>query len=112
MKDMQIFSWQYLISRYIWSLACVVACLSILGVGQYHFNMQGKIMKYLSIHSFGIYFIHMVVLLVIAYYILEYAGLNIWIEMITIIVCSFLGTLVLLEVFKKIPLIRWMFEIR
>lgn len=112
MKDMQIFSVQYLVSRYIWSLSSIVACLASLGVGQKFLNKQGKIMKYLSAHSFSIYFIHMVVLVTIAYFVVMYAHLAIWMEMLVIFIVSIIMTFITLEIFRKIPLICWMFEIK
>ena len=87
------------------------AILTILGLGNHYLNFRNKGTDYLSASSFPVYIFHQTWIIVVAYYILS-AIENIPLQMILILVISFLITYATYELCKRIPGIRFLFGIK
>ena len=85
--------------------------LAILGIGKHSLNFSDKLTNYLATGSFPIYIIYQTVLVVIAYYVMtKITGLPL--QFCCIAIGSFIGTIAIYEVIRRIPFIRTLFGIK
>ena len=96
----------------IWSAGRVLAVFAVLGAGKVWLNIKGSVWKYLSSNSFSYYFLHMQILIAVAYYVITYVNAMVGIQWLLIISISVVLTIVTVEVFKRLSLTRWLFELR
>ena len=88
---------------YLW-----ITIISILGLGSKWLNFKNKFTEYMSKNNFNIYFLHYVVVVLLGYVTVTFLHLPFIINYIIIL----LGTIILLpgliEIIKRIPIIRFM----
>ena len=83
------------------------ACLSIMGIGKKFFDKEYKFTKFMRQKSYGIYVFHYLFLTSTAYYLNKYSNFYPFIHYILVGFSSFLGSIILYEIFSRIPLINW-----
>jgi len=88
-----------------------IAILTILGLGSRHLNFRNKATDYLSASSFPVYIFHQTWIIVVAYFVVLNVN-NVPLQMILILIVSFLLTYATYELFKRIPVIGFMFGIK
>jgi peptidoglycan/LPS O-acetylase OafA/YrhL len=87
------------------------AILTVLGLGNHYLNFRNRGTDYLSASSFPVYIFHQTWIVVVAYYILS-AIESISLQMILILISSFLLTYATYELCRRIPGIRFLFGIK
>lgn len=93
------------------SFAGWLGILAILGIGKHSMDFSNRLTNYFAISSFPIYIIHQTVLVMIAYYVMTMLT-GLLIQFSCIAVGSFLVTMVIYEIIKRIPYIRILFGIK
>lgn len=84
--------------------------ISLLGIGESYLNFSNKIFAYFTRASFPIYIIHMPVLVVAGFFILK-LNIGIAFQFALIVSVSFVLTILIYEIIKRIPYLRFMFGI-
>lgn len=88
---------------YLW-----VMVLAILGCGKVWLNRTSSFFSYVTKSSFGMYIIHYPILMVICYLLYYHFNLSIMLNYIVALFVEIIFTVVLLELFKRIPVIRFL----
>lgn len=88
-----------------------VSILAILGYGKRYLNFSNKITAYLTRASFPLYIFHQTWLVFIAYYVFKVTDIFI-VQFVSIMLLTFLASILTYELFKRIPVIRFMFGIK
>ncbi len=87
---------------YLW-----VVVLAVIGAFKRYFNKKTAVTDYLSKNSFGIYILHYTVLIVACYILHYHTNLSaIWKYLLALVI-DVIGTFVLNEIIKRIPVIRF-----
>lgn len=89
-------------NSYLW-----VAVLGILGCGKKCLNGTSKFSQYMTKASFGIYVTHYLPLIAAAYLLKTYTTLPALVIYLITAVCTFGGSVLLYEVIRRIPVLRW-----
>ena len=87
---------------YLWS-----TILSILGFGSKKLNFKNKITEYMTKNNFNIYVLHYTVVLLLGYAIVSFLDLPFILNYIIILLGTIIILPVLIEMVKRIPLIRF-----
>lgn len=85
--------------------------LSCIIIGKLYLNKESKITNYFNKASFPIYILHLPVLVIIGYYSLIMID-NIVLQICMIIFGSFIVTILVYEIIKKIPILKKMIGVR
>lgn len=85
--------------------------LSCIIIGKLYLNKENKITNYLKKSSFPIYILHLPILVIIGYYSLTIIN-NTVLQICMIIFGSFIVTILVYEIIKKIPIIKKVIGIR
>ncbi len=85
--------------------------LSCILIGKLYFNKENQITNYFKKASFPIYILHLPVLVIIGYYSLIMIN-NIFLQIGLIISGSFIVTIFIYEIIKKIPILKKMIGVR
>ena len=98
------------------SFACVIYCwsaiLALIGFFKRKFDTTTKFATYMTRSSYGFYIVHMTVCTA-SCLLLKSSGLPVWSIYFLALVATFVGSVVLWEVLRRIPVIRWcMFGIK
>ena len=88
-----------------------LAILTILGLGNHYLNFQNRGTSYLSVSSFPVYLFHQTWIIVVGYYILRAID-SVLLQMVLILLSSFLLSYASYELFRRIPGIRFLFGIK
>jgi hypothetical protein len=88
-----------------------IGILAILGIGKRYLNFNNKFTQYFSLAAFPIYFFHQSVLVVVAFYVLKLTDI-ILIQFTSILIMSFIGTLLCYELFRRFSVTCFMFGIK
>mgnify|MGYP003616799837 CR=1 FL=1 len=88
---------------YLW-----IAVLAILGCGKAWFNGSTRFSKYMTKSSFGFYIVHYPIIMVTCYLLHYYCNLPIILNYVAALVVEFVLTPVLYEIFRRIPVIRYL----
>lgn len=88
-----------------------IGILSAIGMGKHYLDFQNKFTNYFSRASFPIYFFHQSVLVLVAYYTFM-VTYSILLQVIIIMVGTFILTMVIYEVFKRIGFTKFLFGIK
>jgi glucans biosynthesis protein C len=88
-----------------------VGILGIMGMGRHYLNFNNKVTSYFSKASFPIYIFHQSLLVITAYYTLKITS---WVSMqfVLIIIISFVITMLMYEMLRRIALTRFLFGIK
>lgn len=106
MDKLNIWTWNYAWMKMVWAISCTTMVFGIIGAGQKCLNKTNTILRYLSLRSFAIYYIHMTVLVAVAYYVLKYIKYEVYVQICFIVAISVIITFLLMETFGRMPLIR------
>lgn len=88
---------------YLW-----ITILSILGLGSKWLNFKNKFTEYMTKNNFNIYILHYVVVLLLGYVTVTFLHLPFIINYIIILLGTILLLPILIEIVKRIPIIRFM----
>jgi len=86
---------------YLW-----IAILAILGFAKAKIDFKNDVTIYLKKISFGIYVFHYPILIVIAYFVITYMQLPMYLNYILILALDICFTLIFQEIVSRIPLLR------
>lgn len=92
-------------------LAMWVCILAFLGIGKSYLNSRSKFTDYFNKASFPIYVFHQSWLVAVGYYVLKITDI-VAIQFFTIMIVSFILTVITYEIVRRIPLTRFMFGIK
>jgi hypothetical protein len=88
-----------------------ICILAILGIGKHILNNNNPVTRYLAKASFPVYYFHQTWLVAVAYYVFQFTPK--WeVQSLFIILGSILFTFLNYEVFRRIPLTRFLFGIK
>lgn len=90
-------------NAYLW-----IAILAVLGCGKAWFNRSTRFSDYMTKSSFGFYIIHYPIVMVACYILYYYCNLPLILNYIIALVVEFALTLMLYEIFRRIPVIRYL----
>jgi len=82
-----------------------IGILALLGIGQTALNCHNRICDYFARASFPIYIIHQTVLVIVGYFVLKVSA-SVWVQFLLVVLFSFLGTIMIYEIVKRIPYLR------
>ena len=88
---------------YLW-----IAVLAILGCGKTWLNHSTRFSDYMTKSSFGIYIVHYPIIMVICYFLHYYCDLPRILNYVIALIFEFILTFLLYEIFKRIPVIRYL----
>ncbi|TCL54853.1 peptidoglycan/LPS O-acetylase OafA/YrhL [Kineothrix alysoides] len=88
---------------YLW-----IGIVSILGIGNKLLNFENKFTQYMTRNNFNFYILHYVVELLLGYFIVTYLDLPFMINYIIILLGVIIILPPLIEIVKRIPIIRYM----
>ncbi len=94
------------------SLFLWLGVLSLMGMGKHYLEFKNKTTLYLSAVSFPIYIFHIAWINMFAYYLLSWIPDQMFIQVILIMLLSFVFTIATIEVIRRIPGIRTIFGMR
>lgn len=99
------FSWQSIIYALIRNLYGWCALLCMLAFARKYLNRGGRTLDYLNQAAFPVYILHQSVMMVLAYFILQWnAGITV--QYIVIVLSTLAASLALYEAFRRIPPMR------
>ena len=88
-----------------------ICIMAFLGMGKRYFNGRTKVTDYLSKASFPIYILHQSCLVATAYYVMHFVS-TVAVQYFLIIFISAVVTFAVYEIFKRIPVTRFIFAIK
>lgn len=83
-----------------------ITILMLLGVGQSTLNFQNRASIYFTQMSFPVYILHMPILVVVGFFVLQ-LPVGVAGQFLLIVLISFITTLLLYEIVKRIPVLRF-----
>ncbi len=101
----------FLIKMYT-SLILWLGVLGIMGMGKYYLEFKNKRTLYLSAVSFPIYIFHIVWINMFAYYLIGWIPNQMAIQVVLIMLLSFVFTIATIEVIRRTPVIRTLFGMK
>lgn len=107
MDEISVWTVDYAWMRLIWAVSCTTMVFGVIGTGQKYINYINRFFEKLSNCSFAIYFIHMTVLLPVGYFVIKYLKCNVFIQILITMNISIIVTVLLVEICKKIPGVRF-----
>lgn len=81
--------------------------MSIFGLFKKYFNKRTKLSSYLTSNSFGYYVLHYPCVVYIGYYFHTYVSITLWGKILLTAALGLIATLLLNEIIKRIPIIRY-----
>lgn len=93
------------------NFVCWLGVLTGIIIGKCYLNKETKITKYLSKCSFSIYILHQSILVVLGYYIL-YTVDHLFLQVVMILLGSFLITVLFYEILRRISYLKKIFGIK
>lgn len=95
------------------SLIGWLGILAIIGIGRHSLNFANRICTYFTLGSFPIYILHQSALVTIGYAVIVYASnMQIPLQFTIIMLASFIATIMVYEIIKRIPAIRVLFGMK
>jgi surface polysaccharide O-acyltransferase-like enzyme len=85
--------------------------LGIMGMSKHYLNFNNKVTRYFSKASFPIYIFHQSLLVLTAYYTLKIISSAV-VQVVLIVIISFVLTMIMYEMLKRIPITRFLFGIK
>ncbi len=85
--------------------------LAILGTGRKYLNKSNRITSYFSKAAFPLYYFHQSVLVVLGYFVLQYVHID-WLQFISIMIGSFILSIICYEVFRRFRISSFLFGIK
>ena len=88
------------------SLYCASAILTLFGLFKHRYNCTTPFSQYMTRSSYGLYIVHMTICTSICLW-LKSTALPIWLIYTLALIATFVGSVVLWEVLRRIPFVRW-----
>lgn len=88
-----------------------VSILTILGYGKRYLNFSNRITVYFTQSAFPLYIFHQSWLVLIAYYIFKSTDIFV-VQFVSIMLLTFIASILTYELFRRIPVMRFMFGIK
>lgn len=85
--------------------------LALMGVGKKFLDYPSKVVKYLAGASFSLYYFHQTFIVILGYYVLKYVH-NVVLQISTIIVGSFLLSVIAYEICKRVRVLSFLFGVK
>ena len=82
--------------------------LTVLGYFKRFLNVKNRLQAYLTKASFPIYIFHFLPITLVSYFIAQ-SDLNVWLKWATIVAVAYPSTLILYEIVRRIPVVRFFF---
>jgi len=82
-----------------------IGILSCIIVGKLYLNQENKVTNYFKNSSFSIYILHQTILVIIGYYSLIALD-NIFLQILLILCGSFISTIIVYEIIRRIPILK------
>lgn len=89
-----------------------IGILAFLGLGKRFLNFRNKITDYLSKAAFPLYFLHQTILIITGFFVFKFTPNIVPLQYLLILFISFVFTLFMYELFRRIPVTRFMFGIK
>ena len=99
------FAWETILFAFVRNLYAITALMVMLAFAYKYFNRGGKVLKYLNKAALPVYILHQSVMMVIAYYVLQWTN-NILSQFILIVLLTLIACLVLFELFRHFTFLR------
>lgn len=112
MDEISVWTADYAWMHLIWAVSCTTMVFGVIETGQKYINYTNRFFKKISNSSFAIYFIHMTVLLPVGYFVIKYLNCNVFIQILITMNISFIVTVLLVEICKKIPGVRFVLGLK
>lgn len=80
--------------------------ITLLGVGQSKLNVHNRLSVYLTQASFPVYILHMPILVVAGFFVLK-LSVGVAGQFLLIVLISFIASLLLYEIVKRVPVLRF-----
>ena len=74
-------------------------------------NVKNRFQAYLTKASFPIYIFHFLPITLVSYFIAK-SDLNVWLKWATIVVVAYPSTLIIYEIVRRIPVVRFFFGVK
>ena len=101
----------YTLVNILHCFAMWICILALLVIGKRYLNKRTRFTDYFNKASFPIYIFHQSWLVAVGYYVLKITS-NVAIQFISIMIVSFILTVITYEIARRIPLTRFMFGIK
>lgn len=88
-----------------------IGILAIIGLGKHYLEFNNTFTKYFAPAAFPIYYFHQTIVVVTGYYIVQYAQ-GAFLQYISIILLSFVLTILIYEICRRINIARFLFGIK
>ena len=92
--------------------AMITTIVAIIGYGRKYLTRRGKILDYLNKACFPIYILHQPVIVLIAYYLLNYYVLSTYLSILIILVSSVPITFGIYEIFRRIKITKYLIGVK
>lgn len=89
----------------------ITTIVAIIGYGRKYLNKEGRVLEYLNKACFPIYILHQTVIVIIAYYLLNYT-LPMYLSISIIVGSSVVVTFGVYEIFRRIKIMKFLIGIR
>ena len=88
-----------------------IMILALIGIGRKHLDFTNRFTGYMSHSSFSVYMFHQSLIVVSAYYVFLFTDRP-PVQMVLILLLSVPGTFMVFEIFRRIPVTRFLFAIK
>ncbi len=105
------FAWQSILLALVRNLYGISAILTMLAFSQKYLNRGGRVLSYLNQAAFPVYILHQSVMMVIAYYVVQWRG-GITLQFAAIMLLTLAACMVLFEAFRHIAPMRFILGIK
>jgi peptidoglycan/LPS O-acetylase OafA/YrhL len=85
--------------------------LTFMGLGRQYLNSANKVTAYLAEASFPFYILHQTILVGVAFYVFQFTS-AVPLQVVGIIICTYIVTFAVYELFRRIPGLRFIFGIK
>ena len=92
--------------------AMITTIVAIIGYGRKYLTRRGKILDYLNKACFPIYILHQPLIVLIAYYLLNYYVLSTYLSILIILVSSVPITFGIYEIFRRIKITKYLIGVK
>jgi len=89
----------------------ITAIVAIIGFGRKYLNRGGKVLDYLNKACFPVYILHQTVVVIVAYYLLNYT-LPMYVSILIIIGSSVLITFGIYEILRRIKITKYLIGVK
>ena len=92
--------------------AMITTIVAIIGYGRKYLTSAGKFLNYLNKACFPVYILHQPVIVIVAYYLLNYYALPMYLSILIILVSSVPITFGIYEIFRRIKITKYLIGVK